>query len=266
MDRDVLYLQLNQSLITAFKQLAVITEAIKETNLDSLTQYRRIIKESLPTYSTLQHNQLNNLNYSIKQMYHYFESMSEILKLQSDISKKLTLSSKIYFEHLQKIPKIQINIPKTTIHNFSDYYKSDFRIPLMLEDIINKSLQNPDKVNDLLSKNIDKALYNKNINSSDFVKKSRIKNTDNTKNVINYSIDTVNITYQAPISKESNNRFDESPDSNRDKSPSNKPTDYLQVLFTFLIFLFNNIAQLPDAVEGSKMIYNVLKNILQYLQ
>lgn len=264
MDSDVLYPQLNQSLITASKQLSVITEAIKETNLDSLTQYRHIIKESLPTYSTLQYSQLNNLNHSIKQMYN-FESMSEILKLQSDIGKKLTLSSKIYFEHLQKIPKIQINIPKTTIHNFSDYYKSDFRIPVMLEYIINKSLQNPDKVNDLLSKNIDKTLYNKNTNSSDFVKKSRIKITDNTKNVINYNVDTVNITYQAPISKKSNNRFDESPDSNRDKSPSNKPTNYLQGPITLFCVLYNFISQLPDAIESSKMIYNVLKNILNYL-
>lgn len=180
MDSDVLYPQLNQSLITASKQLSVITEKIKETNLDSLTQYRRIIKETLPTYSALQYSQLNNLNHSIKQMYN-FGSLSEILKLQSDIGKKLTLSSKIYSEHLQKISKIQINISKTTTHNFSDYYKSDFRIPLMLEDIINKSLQNSDEVNDLLSKNIDKALYNKNINFSDFVKKSRIKSTDNTK-------------------------------------------------------------------------------------
>ena len=45
MDSDVLYPQLNQSLITASKQLSVITEAIKETNLDSLTQYRRTNKE-----------------------------------------------------------------------------------------------------------------------------------------------------------------------------------------------------------------------------
>lgn len=264
MDSDVLYPQLNQSLITASKQLSVITETIKETNLDSLTQYRRIIKETLPTYSALQYSQLNNLNHSIKQMYN-FGSLSEILKLQSDIGKKLTLSSKIYSEHLQKISKIQINISKTTTHNFSDYYKSDFRIPLMLEDIINKSLQNSDEVNDLLSKNIDKALYNKNINSSDFVKKSRIKSTDNTKNVINYNVDTVNITYQTPISKESNNRFDESPDSNRDKSPSNKTTNYLQGPITLFFVLYNFISQLPDAIEGSKMIYNVLKNILDYL-
>ena len=116
-----------------------------------------------------------------------------------------------------------------------------------------------------MSKNIDKTLYNKNINSSDFIKEPRIKNTDNTKTVINYNIDTVNITYQVPTSKESNNRFDESPDSNRDKSPSNKPTNPLQ-FFTLLFFLFNNIAQLPGAVEGSKMIFNVLKNISDHLQ
>lgn len=136
----------------------------------------------------------------------------------------------------------------------------------MLEDIINKSLQNPDKVNNLLSKNINKTLYNKNINSSNFIKESRIKNTDNTKNVINYNIDTVNLTYQAPISKESNNRFDESPDSNRDKSPSNKSINLLQGPITLFCILYNFISQLPDAIEGSKMIFNVLKNISNYLQ
>ena len=175
MDNNFLYPQFSQSLKIS-KQLSSIIEIIKESNLNSLTQHQRIIKEILPTYSTLQYSQLNNLSHSIKQMYN-FESMSEILKLQSDIGKKLTLSSKIYFEHLQKIPKIQINIPKTTIHNFSDYYKSNFRIPLMLEDIINKSLQNPDKVNNLLLKNIDKTLYNNDTNFSNSSKKSRTKKT-----------------------------------------------------------------------------------------
>lgn len=242
MDNNVLYPQVNQSLITASKQLAAITKSINKTYTDPL----------------------NNLNRSIKQMYD-FRSLYEISKIQLNVNEILNLPFKKYTKYLQKNSKFQINIPTIDISNFSNYYKSDFRIPVMLEDIINKSLQNPDKVNDLLSKNIDKTLYNKNINSSDFIKEPRIKNTDNTKTVINYNIDTVNITYQVPTSKESNNRFDESPDSNRDKSPSNKPTNPLQ-FFTLLFFLFNNIAQLPGAVEGSKMIFNVLKNISDYLQ
>lgn len=242
MDNNVLYPQVNQSLITASKQLATITKSINKTYTDPL----------------------NNLNRSIKQMYD-FRSLYEISKIQLNVNEILNLPFKKYTKYLQKNSKFQINIPTIDISNFSNYYKSDFRIPVMLEDIINKSLQNPNKVNDLLSKNIDKTLYNKNINSSDFIKEPRIKNTDNTKTVINYNIDTVNITYQAPTSKESNNRFDESPDSNRDKSPSNKPTNPLQ-FFTLLFFLFNNIAQLPGAVEGSKMIFNVLKNISDYLQ
>ncbi|MCZ0744092.1 hypothetical protein [Ligilactobacillus sp. UO.C109] len=242
MDNNVLYPQVNQSLITASKQLATITKSINKTYTDPL----------------------NNLNRSIKQMYD-FRLLYEISKIQLNVNEILNLPFKKYTKYLQKNSKFQINIPTIDISNFSNYYKSDFRIPVMLEDIINKSLQNPDKVNDLLSKNIDKTLYNKNINSSDFIKEPRIKNTDNTKTVINYNIDTVNITYQAPTSKESNNRFDESPDSNRDKSPSNKPTNPLQ-FFTLLFFLFNNIAQLPGAVEGSKMIFNVLKNISDYLQ
>ena len=242
MDNNVLYPQVNQSLITASKQLATITKSINKTYTDPL----------------------NNLNRSIKQMYD-FRSLYEISKIQLNVNEILNLPFKKYTKYLQKNSKFQINIPTIDISNFSNYYKSDFRIPVMLEDIINKSLQNPDKVNDLLSKNIDKTLYNKNINSSDFIKEPRIKNTDNTKTVINYNIDTINITYQAPTSKESNNRFDESPDSNRDKSPSNKPTNPLQ-FFTLLFFLFNNIAQLPGAVEGSKMIFNVLKNISDYLQ
>lgn len=242
MDNNVLYPQVNQSLITASKQLATITKSINKTYTDPL----------------------NNLNRSIKQMYD-FRSLYEISKIQLNVNEILNLPFKKYTKYLQKNSKFQINIPTIDISNFSNYYKSDFRIPVMLEDIINKSLQNPDKVNNLLSKNIDKTLYNKNINSSDFIKEPRIKNTDNTKTVINYNIDTVNITYQAPTSKESNNRFDESPDSNRDKSPSNKPTNPLQ-FFTLLFFLFNNIAQLPGAVEGSKMIFNVLKNISDYLQ
>ena len=242
MDNNVLYPQVNQSLITASKQLATITKSINKTYTDPL----------------------NNLNRSIKQMYD-FRSLYEISKIQLNVNEILNLPFKKYTKYLQKNSKFQINIPTIDISNFSNYYKSNFRIPVMLEDIINKSLQNPDKVNDLLSKNIDKTLYNKNINSSDFIKEPRIKNTDNTKTVINYNIDTVNITYQAPTSKESNNRFDESPDSNRDKSPSNKPTNPLQ-FFTLLFFLFNNIAQLPGAVEGSKMIFNVLKNISDYLQ
>lgn len=242
MDNNVLYPQVNQSLITASKQLATITKSINKTYTDPL----------------------NNLNRSIKQMYD-FRLLYEISKIQLNVNEILNLPFKKYTKYLQKNSKFQINIPTIDISNFSNYYKSDFRIPVMLEDIINKSLQNPDKVNDLLSKNIDKTLYNKNINSSDFIKEPRIKNTDNTKTVINYNIDTINITYQAPTSKESNNRFDESPDSNRDKSPSNKPTNPLQ-FFTLLFFLFNNIAQLPGAVEGSKMIFNVLKNISDYLQ
>ncbi|RHJ60597.1 hypothetical protein DW111_03595 [Ligilactobacillus salivarius] len=242
MDNNVLYPQVNQSLIIASKQLATITKSINKTYTDPL----------------------NNLNRLIKQMYD-FRSLYEISKIQLNINEILNLPFKKYTKYLQKNSKFQINIPTIDISNFSNYYKSDFRIPVMLEDVINKSLQNPDKVNDLLSKNIDKTLYNKNINSSDFIKEPRIKNTDNTKTVINYNIDTVNITYQTPTSKESNNRFDESPDSNRDKSPSNKPTDHLK-FFTFLFSLFNNIAQLPGAVEGSKMIFNVLKNILDYLQ
>lgn len=266
MDGDVLYPQLNQSLITASKQLSVITEAIKETNLDSLTQYRRIIKESLPTYSTLQYSQLNNLNHSIKQMYN-FESMSEILKLQSDIGKKLTLSSKIYFEYLQKIPKIQINIPKTTIHNFSDYYKSDFRIPLMLEDIINKSLQNFDEVNDLLSKNIDKALYNNDTNFSNSGKKSRTKKTYYTQNINNYYIDTVNITYQLPATEESNDRFNKTPNDDGTKEGTTEKSVYTILHFLDIVFkLITLISILPDTVKGSKMIFNVLKNISDYLQ
>ncbi|MDH4959822.1 hypothetical protein [Ligilactobacillus salivarius] len=242
MDNNVLYPQVNQSLIIASKQLATITKSINKTYTDPL----------------------NNLNRLIKQMYD-FRSLYEISKIQLNVNEILNLPFKKYTKYLQKNSKFQINIPTIDISNFSNYYKSDFRIPVMLEDVINKSLQNPDKVNDLLSKNIDKTLYNKNINSSDFIKEPRIKNTDNTKTVINYNIDTVNITYQTPTSKESNNRFDESPDSNRDKSPSNKPTDHLK-FFTFLFSLFNNIAQLPGAVEGSKMIFNVLKNILDYLQ
>ena len=242
MDNNVLYPQVNQSLIIASKQLATITKSINKTYTDPL----------------------NNLNRLIKQMYD-FRSLYEISKIQLNVNEILNLPFKKYTKYLQKNSKFQINIPTIDISNFSNYYKSDFRIPVMLEDIINKSLQNPDKVNDLLSKNIDKTLYNKNINSSDFIKEPRIKNTDNTKTVINYNIDTVNITYQTPTSKESNNRFDESPDSNRDKSPSNKPTDHLK-FFTFLFSLFNNIAQLPGAVEGSKMIFNVLKNISDYLQ
>lgn len=242
MDNNVLYPQVNQSLITASKQLATITKSINKTYTDPL----------------------NNLNRLIKQMYD-FRSLYEISKIQLNVNEILNLPFKKYTKYLQKNSKFQINIPTIDISNFSNYYKSDFRIPVMLEDVINKSLQNPDKVNDLLSKNIDKTLYNKNINSSDFIKEPRIKNTDNTKTVINYNIDTVNITYQTPTSKESNNRFDESPDSNRDKSPSNKPTDHLK-FFTFLFSLFNNIAQLPGAVEGSKMIFNVLKNISNYLQ
>lgn len=242
MDNNVLYPQVNQSLITASKQLATITKSINKTYTDPL----------------------NNLNRLIKQMYD-FRSLYEISKIQLNVNEILNLPFKKYTKYLQKNSKFQINIPTIDISNFSNYYKSDFRIPVMLEDVINKSLQNPDKVNDLLSKNIDKTLYNKNINSSDFIKEPRIKNTDNTKTVINYNIDTVNITYQTPTSKESNNRFDESPDSNRDKSPSNKPTDHLK-FFTFLFSLFNNIAQLPGAVKGSKMIFNVLKNISDYLQ
>ena len=242
MDNNVLYPQVNQSLITASKQLATITKSINKTYTDPL----------------------NNLNRLIKQMYD-FRSLYEISKIQLNVNEILNLPFKKYTKYLQKNSKFQINIPTIDISNFSNYYKSDFRIPVMLEDVINKSLQNPDKVNDLLSKNIDKTLYNKNINSSDFIKEPRIKNTDNTKTVINYNIDTVNITYQTPTSKKSNNRFDESPDSNRDKSPSNKPTDHLK-FFTFLFSLFNNIAQLPGAVEGSKMIFNVLKNISNYLQ
>lgn len=213
MDNNVLYPQVNQSLITASKQLATITKSINKTYTDPL----------------------NNLNRSIKQMYD-FRLLYEISKIQLNVNEILNLPFKKYTKYLQKNSKFQINIPTIDISNFSNYYKSDFRIPVMLEDIINKSLQNPDKVNDLLSKNIDKTLYNKNINSSDFIKEPRIKNTDNTKTVINYNIDTVNITYQAPTSKESNNRFDESPDSNRDKSPSNKPTNPLQ-FFTLLFFL-----------------------------
>lgn len=213
MDNNVLYPQVNQSLITASKQLAIITKSINKTYTDPL----------------------NNLNRSIKQMYD-FRLLYEISKIQLNVNEILNLPFKKYTKYLQKNSKFQINIPTIDISNFSNYYKSDFRIPVMLEDIINKSLQNPDKVNDLLSKNIDKTLYNKNINSSDFIKEPRIKNTDNTKTVINYNIDTVNITYQAPTSKESNNRFDESPDSNRDKSPSNKPTNPLQ-FFTLLFFL-----------------------------
>lgn len=243
MDNNVLYPQVNQSLIIASKQLATITKSINKTYTDPL----------------------NNLNRLIKQMYD-FRSLYEISKIQLNVNEILNLPFKKYTKYLQKNSKFQINIPTIDISNFSNYYKSDFRIPVMLEDVINKSLQNPYKVNDLLSKNIDEALYNKNINSSDFVKKSRIKSTDNTKNVINYNVDAVNITYQAPISKKSNNRFDESPDSNRDKSPSNKPTNYLQGPITLFYVLYNFISQLPDAIEGSKMIFNVLKNISDYLQ
>lgn len=243
MDNNVLYPQVNQSLITASKQLATITKSINKTYTDPL----------------------NNLNRSIKQM-HDFRSLYEISKIQLNVNEILNLPFKKYTKYLQKNSKFQINIPTIDISNFSNYYKSNFRIPVMLEDIINKSLQNPDKVNNLLSKNINKTLYNKNINSSNFIKESRIKNTDNTKNVINYNIDTVNLTYQAPISKESNNRFDESPDSNRDKSPSNKSINLLQGPITLFCILYNFISQLPDAIEGSKMIFNVLKNISNYLQ
>lgn len=83
MDNNFLYPQFSQSLKIS-KQLSSIIEIIKESNLNSLIQHQRIIKEILPTYSTLQYSQLNNLSHSIKQMYN-FESMSEILKLQSDI-------------------------------------------------------------------------------------------------------------------------------------------------------------------------------------
>ncbi len=243
MDNNVLYPQVNQSLIASSKQLATITKSINKTYTDPL----------------------NNLNRSIKQM-HDFRSLYEISKIQLNVNEILNLPFKKYTKYLQKNSKFQINIPTIDISNFSNYYKSNFRIPVMLEDIINKSLQNPDKVNNLLSKNINKTLYNKNINSSNFIKESRIKNTDNTKNVINYNIDTVNLTYQAPISKESNNRFDESPDSNRDKSPSNKSINLLQGPITLFCILYNFISQLPDAIEGSKMIFNVLKNISNYLQ
>ena len=243
MDNNVLYPQVNQSLIASSKQLATITKSINKTYTDPL----------------------NNLNRSIKQM-HDFRSLYEISKIQLNVNEILNLPFKKYTKYLQKNSKFQINIPTIDISNFSNYYKSNFRIPVMLEDIINKSLQNPDKANNLLSKNINKTLYNKNINSSNFIKESRIKNTDNTKNVINYNIDTVNLTYQAPISKESNNRFDESPDSNRDKSPSNKSINLLQGPITLFCILYNFISQLPDAIEGSKMIFNVLKNISNYLQ
>ena len=136
----------------------------------------------------------------------------------------------------------------------------------MLEDIINKSLQNPDEVNDFLSKNIDKALYNKNINSSDFVKKSRTKKTYYTQNINNYYIDTVNITYQLPTTEESNDRFNKTPNDDGTKEGTTEKSVYTILHFLDIVFkLITFISILPDTVKGYTMIYNVLKNILDYL-
>ena len=204
----------------------------------------------------------------------YPNSLSKIINQQSTLIKLAKASHTNSFTSMNKLldelyALNTVNNPSETykfLSNYmSNYYKLSPNASNLFNKVIVKSLQNPDKLNNFLSKSIDKRFYNNDINSSSFAKEPKIKNTYNIKNVTNYNIDTVNITYQVPTSKEFYGRFDKSPDSIRNKNTSNKSAENLQTLFTFLIILFNSISQLPGAVEGSKMIYNVLKNILYYL-
>lgn len=205
----------------------------------------------------------------------YPNSLSKIINQQSNFIKLAKASNTNSFTSMNKLldELYALNSAKNPSETYkflsnymSNYYKLGLNTSNMLNDIVVKSFEHPDKLSKFLSKSIEKHTYDKNIKSSDFVKEPNIKNTYNTKNVTNYNIDTINITYQIPASKEFYGRLNESPDSIRDKRPNNKSIYLFQILITFLCILFNNISKLPDFTEGSKMIYNVLKNISDYLQ
>lgn len=95
MDNNVLYPQVNQSLIASSKQLATITKSINKTYTDPL----------------------NNLNRSIKQM-HDFRSLYEISKIQLNVNEILNLPFKNILNTYKKILNFKSIYPQSTYLTF----------------------------------------------------------------------------------------------------------------------------------------------------
>lgn len=149
----------------------------------------------------------------------------------------------------------------------SNYYRLGYNIPNMFNDVVVKSFEHPDKVSKFLSKNINKTHYDNDINFSNGGKKSGTKKAYYTQNTSNYYIDTVNITYQFPTTEKSNDRFNKTPNDDVTEEETTEKSVYTILHFLDIVFkLITLISILPDTVKGSEMIYNVLNNLLDYLQ